>query len=285
MKQEIRVIDLLRPYAYGWMLLPLAVLVVGWLLGGGYLLQRRLHKLLDQRRPPRLGDCVLSIFLAGAAGLFSAATVLFLFYAVAVQLEAKWLAIPGSLISLMALLALSFLVIFARHGLTLRQSLAVATPPILAVLGLTIVLGVPTGTLSYWLNQREKARNESIARLLRIYSAIEDSYERRFSQTPKTLQAIADTGDIDARYLASPNSPDRAIGYFYFPRRIRSVPSSDRGEQIIACEFADCTAGAGRVALLLNRECHWYSPEQFQALLDKPDNVEFAKALHKAEAP
>jgi hypothetical protein len=228
---------------------------------------------------------VLTIFLAGGAGLFSAGAILFLFYAVADQLRAKWLAIPGAAVAVIALLVVAFLVIFVRHGLTLRQSLGLAAPPILAMIGLTIVLGGPAGAASAWTHHREKARGDSAEHLLRIYSAIEDSYERRFSQTPKTLQALVDKGDIEARYLVSPNNSHREIGYFYVPRLIRGVPMAARGEQIVACEFADSTAGPGRVAVLLNRQCRWYSRQEFQALLDKPENADFAKALQKAEAP
>jgi len=98
-------------------------------------------------------------------------------------------------------------------------------------------------------------------------------------QFPPTLQPLIDRDIITEKTLLYPGlESGRASDYFYYPQGHHQKP----GGALLACEYGDCNK-EGRNVLQINGAVIWMEEPEFQASLARPENVEFAIALRKAE--
>ena len=267
-----------------WMVPAFFVFVAGWLVGGGYLLRKSLLKRTGTtRRPPKLGSCVLSVFLAGSAGGFAAVVILFFFYVLAVFMQMKlFFAILGAILSLISMMAVSLMVLWARYDVSFKDTVKLGGPAIGGVLGIAFLLAILVGVPSYLVGKTTKSRDKSVTNLLRIHNAMH-IYERAIGKPAETLEVMVGKNYLVDREIQSPAFPDKAVGYFYMPTSVLVKKDSPSLRKIIVCDFAGGEIGSGRAALMVNRDCEWYDEDDFQDLLAEEINAEFAAALRAAE--
>ncbi len=266
-----------------WMVPAFFVFVAGWLVGGGHLLRKSLHKRDPSRKPPKFGSCVLSVFLAGSAGGFVAVVIAYFFYVLAVFTELKyWLAVPGGVVALIAMVFVCFAVFWAKYEVTYLQAVKLGSPAIGSVLAVGLLLVLVVGVPSYLVSETTKSRNESKNNLLRIHNGIL-LYERALGRPPESIDELVEKNYLASREVKSPAFPDKKVGFFY--KKISLLRKRDAAEQrkIVACDFGGGQIGSGRRVLMVNRDCDWYDENEFQELLAEEINAEFAAALRAAE--
>ncbi len=270
-------------YTHWWMLPMLGVFLGAWLIGGGYLLRASLHKKLAQRRPPRVGQCVLHMFLGGTAAALAGLVVAYLIYVIGSRADTM-LVLPAGLTALLIMPLVAYLVLFGLLNLSARQSLSVALLPVGGLILLTVVLGAAAGIPAIIIRQRERDQNLALRNLQLIHRAAVGSYERNFGKPPRDLSELVERNYFDAKVLQSPGLPGRQVGFFYLstPARGKDDPNSRR---IFACDMQGSYGGRGRGVVLVSGEPMWLKEKAFQALLGEPDNEQFAEALRAAEAP
>ncbi len=270
-------------YTHWWMLPMLGLFLAAWLIGGGYLLRASLHKKLAQRRPPRVGQCVLHMFLAGTAAGLAGLVVAYLLYVIGSRADTRLL-LPAGLAALLVMPLVAYLMLFGLLNLSARQSLSVALPPVGGLILLTLVLGAAAGIPAIIIRHRERDQNLALRNLLLIHRAAVGSYEPSFGKPPRDLSELVERNYFDAKVLQSPGLPGRQVGFFYLPTPARGKddPNSRR---IFACDMLGSHGGRGRAVVLVSGQPMWLKEKAFQALLDEPDNEQFAEALRAAEAP
>ncbi len=268
-----------------WMVPAFFVFVAGWLIGGGHLLRKSLLKRANIRRPPKLGSCVMSVFLAGSAGGFAAVIIVYFFYVLAVFTQLKYFfAISGVILSLISMVAVSMLVLWAKYEVSFGETVRLGSPAIGGVLALALLMAVLVGVPSYLVGKTTKARKGAVTALLRIHNVLR-LYERAIGRPPKTLSELLEKNYLEARELQSPAFPEREVGFFYKPTSVFIERDITLTRKIIACEFGGGQIGSGRAVLMVNGDCQWYDKNEFQDLLAEEINAEFAAALRAAEAP
>jgi len=267
----------LREYLSAWQLLVMAVFIVGWLTGGGYLLRWSIRRREPQRRV-KLGKCVLVSLLAGAAGGISGAVLFALVYIIGRRTDTNLL-VPGVVFGMLSMLTVSFLTVSVMLESSAKSTLAAAGPSIAAILGWALLLGIPTTIVSRNLTLVRLERETCALHLRYIHRGL-SLYQTNFGQSPVNLTTLAEKKFVEAESLRCPAAPDRQIGYFYLP-----APTSRdlQTKQILACDFRENHGGAGRTVLLVNGQCDWYTEDRFAALLGEAENAAFAKALREAE--
>lgn len=267
----------LREYLSAWQLLVMAVFIVGWLTGGGYLLRWSIRRREPQRRL-KLGKYVLVSFLAGAAGGISGAVLFALVYIIGRRVNTNLL-VPGAIFGMLSMLAVSFLTVSVMLESSAKATLAAAGPSIAAILGWALLLGIPTAIVSGNLT-RTRLERETCALHMRYIVRGLSLYQTNFGQPPVNLTVLGEKKFVEAESLRCPTAPDRQIGYFYFP-----APTSRdlQTKQILACDFRENHGGTGRMVLLINGECTWHSEDRFAALLGEAENTAFAEALRAVE--
>ena len=266
----------LRPYLHGWQVPIMLAFIFGWIVGGGHLLRLAVRRYLVRR--PTLGKCVLTSFLAGMAGAVAAGVTFGLFWTIGSTSDVE-LTIVGLVAAAVMLLGCGYLVIYAGFEISAPAAVRVAAPPMLAIIILGGGLGVAAGLPAYHIQQSKLKRGQSCQRLYRVYDAL----KRYAGSAAPSLQELLDRKLISPDFLRSPGAPGKKIGYFYYPRR--TIGHQHETSKILACDFGDNFPGKGRAVLLIDGRCSWFTEEDFQELLAKPENRLFAKELAAAEGP
>lgn len=267
--------DFLRP----WQFAPVAVFVVGWLWGGGWLLLRALKK-RDYPQRIKLGNCVVISLVAGVAGAITGLVFFYLFGAIG-SIAGAELRIPGAVAGGVAMVVVAFLSIYAMLQLTVRQAVRMATAP-LAVIGIFgAIIALPAGIYSVKAKRAQDRKDQCRSRIAYIASALE-TCQRSTGSPAASLEELVGQNYIEAGDLICPGAPERDVGYFYEPARI--VPRDNESEQIILCDLRD-NHGSGRNVVLANRQVMWYENEKFATLLEIDPNKDFATALRQRDGP
>lgn len=255
----------------------LGVFIIGWLLGGGYLLLRSMGK-QPLNPAAKLPRCVGAALLAGLAGAFSGGVLYMLLAAIGKGLGVN-LGALGTIVAVAAMIAVGYLVIYAMFNLPFGNVLRAAGPAIFGTILLAVVIGAAAAIPARYATQARRRREMAIHRLQRIHRAIL-MYEIKTGRSPKTLSALTEEHYIDASALRHPCAPQSAVGYFYLPAR--SVPYMEQTKAVRVCELVP--SGDGRLLLFANGRCRWYSSREAQRILDLPENAAFASALAAARA-
>lgn len=263
-----------------WQLPQMALFLVGWLLGGGYLIQR-LFKPHLTRHTSAYGRCVQASVLSGGAAWVAAGVVYFLVITIADRYDTTYNYL-GLIPAVLTAVVMFYLVLHASFELPM----SVIVPRGGIVIGAILLLGLAVGAGVFLparsLFIRQVRRGQSVTIVYRINGGI-DAYEKAFAKVPSTLEALVDSNMIQASDLRCPSVPGREIGYFYLPPR-----SLERGEQKIPetlrlCEFTNEETKPGRVVLFTSGEVLRTGPADFERLLSLKDNDSFAKKFREAD--
>lgn len=268
-----------QDYLFLWQLPLLGVFVVGWIGGGGYLLRWSIRRLRLRRRV-KLERCVLASLLAGSAGVFAGGAVLMLAISIGQALNVS-LDVPAIVLSGLALLTVSFLVLYAMFEFPARSLLAAAAVPLGATLLLGALVATAAGVPAYYLRHKKAKHRLCQRNLAEIHKAV-TAYCWTHTDPPRTLQALVDEKYIRQEYIRCAAAPDAETGFFYFPSR--PLPANRRTRELLACDLPGRHGDDARAMVFLNGTGDWKSEEHFQALLREPENARFAEALGKAEA-
>jgi len=265
-----------------WHLPILLAFVAVWLLGGGYLLYRKLGKEEIGRRL-RLGRCVQGAFLAGLAGLFGAVVMAMLAEAVgrAVGASAYSLLVPTGLAAVAAMVTLALLVLYVMFPLPFRRIAAASWQSLALVLVLAAVLAVACGVPARRKRTIEFRRHYCLTRLNFIHRGLLQYQQQFGGRLPPTLDLLVTHKFIPPEDLLCPGAPQRKIGYFYMP--VLLEPGRERTTALRACDYRGNHRGKGRNALYANGDPFWYDEDDFQKILKDPNNVEFAAGLRAVD--
>jgi len=265
-----------------WQLPLMALFLVGWLLGGGYLIQR-LFKPHSTRRTSAYGRCVRVSFLSGGAAWLAAGAVYFLIITIAKLYDTTYNYL-GLIPAILIAMVMFYLVLHASFNLptsvvVTRSGIVVGA---ILLLGLAVAAGVFLPAQALLLGQVR--RNRSVTKVFRIKEAVLE-YEKACAKVPSTLGALVDSNMLEPRDLRCPSVPDRKIGYFYLP-----TPSVGRDEQkdpekLRLCEFTSEETKAGRIVLFANGEVRRTVPADFERVLGLEYNRLFAEKFRQADKP
>ena len=272
--------DHVNKYLFLWQA-PLAVIcIVGWLLGGGYLLMVSLKKQTDAKRV-QLGRCVLASMLAGGGGLFGAGAFFILITSIGkhAHISLTWLALP---VAVIAMLATAYVVLYSMFDLSAGGTLRLAIRPLLGIAAMVVIIGVPTGMISLSIGRGELARNSTAMRLQIVYHAGIKPYQQRHQKLPPNLAVLVEENHIKATDLAHQLS-ENDVGFFYVPYRVNSDPAKNPTKKIIACSIGHKTS-KGRAVLQADGVAYWASKADLDRSLQEPVNKAFAEKLAEAES-
>lgn len=267
----------LKDYWHIWQLPLFVLLLVGWIVGGGLLLQRGLIKTTGNSRV-KLGKGLTAAFLISLVGGIPAAVV---FKAATTYVDKIPGVLLGGILGAIVFLLFSYLLIYTMYKISAREALRVWAPAISVMLALGIAIGLGAGIPAYSMHQKvleiRSAMRESQSDLLEIHEAIRTN---RPQNPPPTLQELVTDGQIDPEFITH-SQAGRDVGYFYHPTRLSS--RAEEQLQILACDWGSTHPTGDRMVLFVNGRCEQMSVYAFQPLLDEPVNAEFAEALKQAE--
>jgi len=275
------VFDKLAGYMHWWMLPMLAVFLAAWLIGCPYMLRSALHRKLQRRRPPQFGQCLVQVMVSGACGALAGLVVFYLIFVIGARLEVR-LWILGAIVAAMIVPVVTVVLLMAMLEMPLGDTVEVSLRPLGALMILGLVLALGAGIPARLIRQRDIRRAEAVGNLVRIYQAIVGSYERVLGRPPTDLRQLVEKNYLDAKYLISPNFPDRQVGFFYYPTP--TVGGDERQSQkLFACEFLPPGSKGGRAVIFVDGRAEWVPGRQFERLLALRENEQFAQALRHAE--
>lgn len=273
--------DYLNPQYAVWQIPVMAVFVLLWLLGGGFVLRLFLLRGDVPRQKATYPRSVLASLLAGAAWML-AAGVFYQLLRTAGGTMGVSLSRIGLPIAAVLAVPMFYLVIYAMYELPFGRTVKLSTPAI----GLILVASVVSGLLVYlptnYLFVRDikiaKARN----RLMMLHNVIVQHYEKGvLGRPPESLQAMVDGDAVSADDVRNPRDPNRPVGFFYLPV---SSESGDGGTlRLRATEFRHPGTEYRRVVLYADGRTIAVPPEEFSELLEREENQAFAEALAEAE--
>lgn len=265
-----------------WQLPLMAILLFGWLLGGGYLFQRTLSKATQNKRFSFAKGVQVSL-LAGLAGVITAG-LLYLVGSVLIHGGTPELpiSIPGVILALLGLLGMSLLVVWAMFPLELPQIARACVLPVGAIFALFVVILVGAGIPTYYTRQsniqRIELQHTTIERFQKIYNAL---LKKGREQPPETLQRLVELQLIEPEDIQSPASTK---GFFYHPPEVINTQNQEE-RKVILCDFRSTFPGKGRTVLYENGLIEFLPEPSFQNLMLDPVNEDFDAALRKAEQP
>ncbi len=272
-----------------WWHLPLFLLfIAAWLIGGGYLLARRVAK-ANERRHPEIGKGVLHMLLAGGAAAIAMAVFYFLLKSIENAAGGPVRAIgmaPAALLSL----AIGYAVLFAIYDFKAWQLIKIASPAIGAVLAVSAIIAA-VAYLPTRASRVEKGRKDRSEGNLRLISKAIQVYEDfAGGRPPKSLEMLTSEitmGSLKKQplltptHLQSPFIGEGKTGFFYLP-----VPrvTERTTKRLIVCEYSHSRSSIGRAVMFANNEVRAVPEGEFQSLLADPQNAEFAKAFRAKDA-
>jgi len=262
--------DYLRP----WQLVPILLLFLAWLAGGGYLLASRYRKYAQQRRP-QVAKGVMAAAVGGAAAMIGGGVLFLLTHTIGAAAGADlriFALFPGAIGAFFT----ASLVFFAYYDIPFVAALKIAVVPMGAIILLSAIVGI-----AMFLPVRSEVVETRNKDWSRQQLQIIDTIVRRSPTVPTSIQDMIDNGQISTEVLTLHAHPDKPVGFFYL-----SVPSVERGistTTLRACEFSHRFSASGRTVLFANGECRWVPDDEFQALLNDPANETFKNHFTKAD--
>jgi hypothetical protein len=275
------VLGKLQEYLYLWQLPFIGVFLVGWILGGGYLLRGSVRKALpEMRRRITLGRCVLVSILSGTTAMGAGIAVYLLVNGLGEKIDAD-LQIVGVIAAIPVAAVMAVLSVYATFHLSLAKSARVLAPTAAMVVVLGGVLGSVTGVLAYGIHQRQVRERTSLGNLQKVSQALSEYEGQKFS-LPADLKTLVSGNYLLTRYLRSASIPGRDVGFFYLPSEWS--PGDQTSLKILICELPPVLAANRRTLLFVNGERTFADKDELQALMERPENAEFAKAFEAATA-
>jgi hypothetical protein len=266
-------------YFHMWQLPLILIFFFGWLVGGGYLFQR---KLVDKtgNKKIKISKGVLISFLTGLAGVIAAAIA----YKIGDSLSGteKGLSILGVILMVPTYLLMSYLVVYAMFKMTGRETLSVCVTPLLATVLLTGGVGAACGIPAYYIQRDRLAQAKLVEKTMDNFRIVFRALMTRPNDLPASLDELVDQKLVDPEVLKSPAKSNRAKGFFYYkPSRL----GVNEGKEfaLLICDFKDTHESGHRVVMYLTGRSEPLGESAFQEMLRKPENMAFAAALRNAE--
>jgi len=264
-------------YFRWWHLIVLAAIVSGWLFGGAYLLERAARQRAPRRKATR-GRCVLiTVIAAACTGVTWLAAMMV--FTLLWEFHGKAAYIAIGLISVVPALVISYVVLLAGFEFSAKEALRAWLASFGPPAALTVVLGVPTGWITYDLHLTRLARAHSTIRLQELYRAVA---QYGVGMPPASLERVIRDHTFPPDYLRCRAKTDRQIAYFYLPAPLK--PPNSESKRLLACDYVENLDGDGRVVLFTNGQAEWFDSESFQRLVSLKENTIFGAALAEAEA-
>jgi len=176
-------------------------------------------------------------------------------------------------------LATVALVIYAMLDLRFLNALKAAAIPLAALVLLTAALGAAAGIPAYFIRRQAVQREFCAANMPFLVDAL-SRYQRRFAKPAPNLQVLADENYVSTAQLHCRGAEGRSVSYFFYPGFVKS-DETDK-QRLLLCDLRDNHPG-GQNVLFANGRFGWYTSQDFQRLLELPENAAFAAALAQAE--
>lgn len=266
-----------------WQLPIIIVFLVGWIVGGGWLL-RKLILRRDRMANASMERCALTSVLAGSAGAMCGVIGAYITDTILKATEVEMMPLTICVGATCALFVM-FIVVFAMFDFSAATTAKVMILPILFIMVLGAVTATAAGLPAYYIHQNEAKRETSKKKLWQIRYSIVDDFQRKFGRPPKDLGELVEQKMIDQNLLDSPFMPEGQIGYFYLPSQL-TQKGNDSDNRLLVCDLhtANVNGQAGRCAAMVSNACRWFTADEFDKYLTMPENQEFAAALKAAEA-
>lgn len=268
-------------YLQHWWWAPAIILwVVGWLVGGAWLLRRS----IGRRRPngrPAIAKCMLASFCGGLSGLVAGGVFFKLFEALGSAADADW-TILALIVGALAAISGFTIIVYAIFALSARQTLLSIAPVVGGLALLTAVIVAAAGVPAYYATRAERRREAARQKLIVLYHVLvaEQTAALR-AGTPRQQAVPQDLSNViqqvDPIILRSPGRPGEEVGVFYLPP---SEPLATGAREWIAAELG--SHDGGRAALRADGYAAWFSQKDFAGLMSEPENARFAEALREA---
>lgn len=263
-------------FLFVWHLPMFAVLVAGWLMGGGWLLLRSLRKTQYPKRI-RLPRCVLIFLLAGLGGGSVGLVSFYLLNSIGDAIDVN-LKVVGVIVAAPTFLGVAYLVVYAMLELSMGAALKAAAVPLGAQIVLMGVIGTAGGVPAFYMRHELHRRSMCRANMDYVLQAL-DGYQRNYEKPVAKLEILVEQNLIEAKYLKCPGAPEREIAFFYYASRL---VDSSKPDQLLLCDYRG-NHSWGRNMVMTNGQRGWRDDGKLRALLDADENKEFATALRAAE--
>ncbi|MFP4106750.1 MAG: hypothetical protein ACLFVU_11755 [Phycisphaerae bacterium] len=266
-----------------WHVPVILIYAAAWILLGGYVLAKSMNA-HEQRRRPRTGKGMLVAFLSLLAGLVGAGMFFLLVRSIGNATDTSVL-IPSVIAAVGGLFLFSLLVVYGMYDLSLFRSLRASMLYIVAVLALTAVVGVGAGIPTYSGFQQDLGRQRCRGMMTELRNVLLAYQESQLPVTPvDSLETLQTRLELEEERLRCPRAEGPQAVYFYHPNLINMGEDVAPGDErrLIASDRTPANhGGAGRTVVLGNGDVRWYDEQQFQQLLQEPQNQDFAEALRQ----
>jgi hypothetical protein len=268
-------------YLFPWQMPLILLLIVGWILGGGYFLRLAIRRQYPQTKFKLTRGLLISFLFGGAAAMLGLAIVA-LFWVIGVEREmpAASTVVAGLIVAVPVAFAAALLTIWSMLDMPFRRAAVAGLLPVGFLFLLTAVIGAACLIPARSIKLAKDDQNACRKNLSDIYMAI-DTYERKNGKPPANLKVLVTENYIGNRTLRCPAAKDKEIAFFYLPVKAPDRKSADL--IIRGCDFLDNHHDGRNVMFATASQPVWMTEKSFQNLLSKPENLTFAKALQAAE--
>jgi hypothetical protein len=262
----------------------LLAFLVGWLIGGAYLLQKAARKYPQRElRTISMGKCAVAMFITGLLALLAGVMVMaigVLFYQ---ETESKVLIGVFAVIALIVMVMMGVLSINMQLRCSLKDSWTIGQRPLFGTMALLIVV-VVAGFLPARARVMSGARRNVVLQQMKRINGAMRTYANQIGWGyPDTLENLLILQEeINEKTLKHPLRPELDVAFFYWPPSIEAAQENP-AQAILAVSYAG-KGNDGRAVMLYGGKIDWLSDAECKALLAEPVNEAFARELAKAEA-
>ena len=271
---------LLREYIHLWQLPIFVGFLAAWVLGCGYLLLRAIRPHLP-RRKATLSRCAVSMLLTGLASGFAMVATIYVYVAIAKPANMREIS-PGIVLGALAAVPMAILVLYTAFNLPFRRTVRSVAPAVGVGFALALATAVAAFLPAHRIRLTKIHQDHAVHRLRVIRGAINTFAGKNAGRLPKDFNELVAAGSIKPEALKSRTNLARDVGFFYLPAPSRMTQDPDR---ILVCDFRDNHGGRWRAVAFsrAKKDAGWFSETDFQELLEKDANADFATALRAAE--
>jgi hypothetical protein len=261
------------------------VFVVGWLVGGAYLLRKAARKNPERElRTISMARCVGIMLLAGVLGAMAGMMVLGIGVLLYQMVGSKALVAGFGLLGLLMMLGMGFLAVSMQIKHPAKRVWSIAWKPLVGTIVLLAVVAVAGFLPARSFVMRGAARNRAMLNLGVIKQGMQQYVKKVFFRYPDRLESLLVIGDwMNEKALRNELRPDLEVAYFYCPPDIEQAEANPT-KTLLAVSYAADDVDGRAIMIWGNRSIDWLDDKDFAELLAHPTNARFAEELAKAEA-
>ena len=269
-----------------WQLIPLAIILVVGVFGGGSLFFVGWRFIVKGKRATywrAIGVYVVAVICGGLAGglvsgLLAAA-------------PGPGFVILGTLLGMGGGVLVTWAMISWLAKLSFGKAILAWLPTLgTAILVLPILMTILLPSLNKARDLAKEAVSlanlNGIGRAIQLYEANPRLHRGQENGFPSDLQAlVGPAGGLSPKHLKAPGMErnGRTCDYFYLRPPAGFDDPEFNIEALMACAFSDCHRRNVRLVLYRNASVRRLTAEEFDAELAKPENAAFAAALRAEE--